>query len=96
MLIIIMIVCYLGYQKCFFVLSMSKDMFGKTAVKVFIHCSHPQGVWTGNKLYDWSCFDQMPLSSNPVLLFWNKYISLNSLLSYDELFPREIFNAWYK
>lgn len=93
MLIIIMIICYLGYQKCFFVLSMSKDIFGKTALQVFIHCSHPQGDWMGNKWYDWSPFAQMTFSSNPVLLFWNKYISLNSLLSYDELFPRETFNA---
>lgn len=31
MLIIIVAICYLGYQKCFFVLSMSKDIFSKTA-----------------------------------------------------------------
>lgn len=40
MLIIVITVCYLGYEKCFFVLSMSKDVFGKTALKVFICSPH--------------------------------------------------------
>lgn len=39
---LIIIICYLGYQNCFFVLSMSKDIFGKTTLKVFIPCPHAQ------------------------------------------------------
>lgn len=79
------------FQKCFFVLSISKNIFGKTVLKVFIYCLHSQGDWMGNKWSKWSHFAQIT-SSNPVPVFWNKHIPFHSLLSYNELFPRETFH----
>lgn len=83
-----MTMCYLRHRKCFFVLPLSKDTSGKTALKRFLLIvSTPLN---GEQWSEWSCFARMTLSSNPVPLSWNKHLPLHSLRSYNELFPREI------
>lgn len=66
MLIVIITICYLGYQKCFFVLPRPKDIFGKTALKSF--CSEfplPKGLSV-----EWMIWMIMICPYDPDPLLW--------------------------